>query len=306
VPDREAEAARLKLAVASPQKVVSECRGILAMPRTAHNTPEGAFWRLCYHPSTLAELCILREDLLMKCDTEARILLRAILLGILHGPRYKGSPGYLSNQMPRTYATKPEPAVTFWRKFKLKPVRISLAELVERRANLVLRAIPGKVGAKCSELTADTFPRSWEHKRVNKFGCVITSPPYAGMRTYSTDQWLRRWFLGGPPYPDYDQKNQVGRLQGDGYIAELATVWKQVAEVCMPRARLVVRFGAMASSPEDPRETLLASLRDSACWRVLTVMDAGAPPRARRQATQFALGDSKAKNEIDLHAVLEV
>jgi hypothetical protein len=38
---------------------------------------------------------------------------------------------------------------------------------------------------------------------------IVTSPPYYGMRTYLPDQWIRNWFLGGPPEVDYSIKGQL-------------------------------------------------------------------------------------------------
>ena len=30
---------------------------------------------------------------------------------------------------------------------------------------------------------------------------VVTSPPYLDVTNFEEDQWLRLWFLGGPPFP---------------------------------------------------------------------------------------------------------
>src|SRR5437867_1148839 len=98
---------------------------LLAKKRQPQDVPHSNFWSRCYHPSTLEEICKIREELLENCTTEERIALRAIMLGILHGPRQKVLPSYLSNQMPRTYATKPNPAITYWSKHKLYPKRIN-------------------------------------------------------------------------------------------------------------------------------------------------------------------------------------
>jgi hypothetical protein len=46
-------------------------------------------------------------------------------------------------------------------------------------------------------------------RRRRRFGQLITSPPYYGMRTYVADEWLHNWFVGGPTkVPD----NPAGQL----------------------------------------------------------------------------------------------
>jgi hypothetical protein len=77
------------------------------------DVPEGEFWRWCYESETLREIVTLRAGL-MGLNTPTAAMLRAVVLGILHGPRNKRLPSYLSNQMPRTYASKPAYAVKFW------------------------------------------------------------------------------------------------------------------------------------------------------------------------------------------------
>jgi SAM-dependent methyltransferase len=297
---------RAKLASASSKEVIDECRQLLMKKKKPKQVPDGEFWRLCFHTDTLQQLCVLREGLLELPRGQVRTLLRSIILGILHGPRYKGPPGYLSNQMPRTYSTKPGPAVKFWKKRRLKPPEVDVLDVVERRARFVLEETPPRTEGQVllgDSRRLDTILNG--HAEMG-FDYVITSPPYPGMRTYGADQWLRRWFLGGRPHPDYNQDGHLGGHEGSSYADELAKVWKQVAAVCRQGARLVVRYGAMASSPEEPRETLLESLsRSGASWRVLTIVDAGTPSRARRQATQFTSEPARPRSEIDLHAVLE-
>src|SRR5258708_3505013 len=108
--------AAAKLVSISPSKIVSLAEEILLRPATEIDIPVGDFWSLCYHPSTLIEICILRNYFLSERQTRADLVLRALILGLMHGPRMKGDPSYLSNQMPRTYATKPDAAIDFWEK----------------------------------------------------------------------------------------------------------------------------------------------------------------------------------------------
>jgi DNA methylase len=185
----------------SARQVVSTAQYILNRFPDAQEVPRGAFWRKAYNPTTLRQLCRLREGLIESCDTEARLVLRAILLGALHGPMNKsGSSSYLSNQCPRTFAPKPRYALGFWAARDLRPPRIDVLDVVCVRAKRFLNEQPSgitgilRIGdARAGDVYADLPPIS----------CVVTSPPYYGMRTYRQDQWLRNWFLGGPSTVDY-------------------------------------------------------------------------------------------------------
>lgn len=68
--------------------------------------------------------------------------------GVLHGPRNKNLSSYLSNQMPRTYPSKPAYAVKFWKKRDMRPTRIPVLEVIERRAKRLLDAAPLACGGR--------------------------------------------------------------------------------------------------------------------------------------------------------------
>ena len=48
--------------------------------------PQGDFWDLAFNYNTLQDICRIRESLLKNCASDARIALRAIMMGALHGP----------------------------------------------------------------------------------------------------------------------------------------------------------------------------------------------------------------------------
>ncbi|MCQ4081966.1 site-specific DNA-methyltransferase [Streptomyces sp. RB6PN25] len=291
--------AQAKLIQATPGAVVRLARQILdGGPRG--EAPEGEFWQWCFERETLRELVTLREALL-EMTTPTAAMLRAVLLGILHGPRNKNLPSYLSNQMPRTYASKPAYAVKFWAKRDMKPVRIPALEVIERRANRLLDASPlahgGKVYLGDSVETLDALRQ--------RFDLVVTSPPYYGMRTYVADQWLRSWFLGGPAEVPYGTHGQIARQPNqEAFIQALAEVWAAAARRCNQGARLAIRFGALPSARTAPEKMLLASVKEAkAGWVVKEVRQAGIPPKRTRQAEQFGKAGS-AIDEIDLIAEL--
>ena len=293
--------ARTKLVHVTPDEIIAEAERILVGPEP-EDVPEGPFWRLAFHPRTLADLCRLREALLRACDSPARVALRGLILGILHGPRTKRAPSYLSNQMPRTYATKPEPAVRFWTRRGMAPPEVDVLNVIARRARYSFAALPPPVPGEIR--LADSREPGAIPAVEGGYRWVITSPPYFGMRSYQPDQWLRLWFLGGEPTVRYIHAGQVSHLQRE-YQRDLAAVWRNVADRCRPGARLIVRFGCLPTLPCDPHQVLEETLALSAApWHIVAVTGAGVPPRHRRQAAQFEQ-TRPAIEEIDLVAVLE-
>lgn len=292
--------AEAKLSNSTAEDVISECEKQLSAATTPAHVPDGEFWGLCYHPTTLEQLSRLRAALLSQRG-DAAILLKAIILGILHGPLTKRQPTYLSNQMPRTYATKPEAATRYWRSRELAPPPVDVLDAVIRRTTFVLaNSLPpgqGTVYRGDSRQVTPTLRR--------RFSWVVTSPPYRGMRSYLPDQWLRAWFLGGPSTVEYaNPPGQIGCGTRAQFMSELAEVWGAAATRCLPGARLAVRFGALPSMAEDPAELLIESLHEAdSSWAVQAVEPAGRPSRASRQAHQFAEA-GRYVEEIDVHATL--
>ena len=225
------------------------------------------------------------------------------MLGILHGPKRKGPPSYLSNQMPRTYATKPQAAIRFWEKRKEITPEISVIDVVSRRSFLSFAEIPPKISGKV--VLGDS--RYINSQMVGgPFQWVITSPPYYGMDTYWPDQWLRNWFLGGPDIVTYQSEGQLSHGGESRFIEDLACVWRQVAHVCSRGARLIIRFGALPSLARNPAILLKRSLREANCgWKVITIKSAGSASQGNRQSEQFRRNIALSINEIDLYAMLE-
>jgi len=293
--------ARAKLAKASLASVIELAQALLS--ETAGEVPQGEFWRWCFHPETLQEIVTLRHKLLCIKDTPASELLRALILGVLHGPRNVGEPSYLSNQMPRTYASKPDYAVKFWQVRELRPVRVNTLTVIRRKAERVLSELPPKVAGRVILGDAAT---TMERMR-SKFDLIVTSPPYYGMRTYISDQWLRAWFVGGPPRVPY-AAGTVGQItlqpSQAAFTSALATSWRAVARRSHMGAKLAIRFGTIPSSKTDPEKMILASLRESAAgWAVRDVCPVRPPAKKNRQASQFGRAGT-AVSEVDVTAEL--
>lgn len=288
-----------KVAEATVEEVLAELDACLASQ--PGSVPEGEFWQWGYAASTLADICVLREALAVR-DNPAATVLRAIVLGVLHGPLRVGPATYLSNQMPRTYATKPSGAVRFWQKRNQPAPEVDVRDVVERRVRFVLADVPGRGDGQVHLGDAGAVLAGID----DEFEWVVTSPPYYGMRTYVPDQWLRQWFVGGPPTVTYADPDQLSHSGIDEFTADLARVWDAVAERLAPGGRLVVRFGAVPSSGRTDSEGILRTALSTgqAKWEILRVVEAGEPPSSSRQANQMRTPGDYIR-EIDLVAVLD-
>lgn len=291
--------AQAKLAQVTSGAVVRLARQILSSGAQGE-MPKGEFWQLCYEGETLREIVTLRASLI-ELNTPTAAVLRAILLGILHGPRNKQLPSYLSNQMPRTYASKPAYAVKFWKARGMEPTRIPALDVIARRADRILKSAPLAQGGRVYLGDSTEILRGLSQK----FDLVVTSPPYYGMRTYVSDQWLRSWFLGGLPEVPYGSSGQIARQPNqEAFIQALANVWAATARRCRRGARLAIRFGALPSARTDPEQLTLSSIRQAdAGWSVKEVRPAGTSPKHARQAEQFGQAGS-AVDEVDVIAEL--
>lgn len=292
--------AAAKLATTTAARVITAARNILTTRSDPSTVPRGTFWAWAYHPSTLSSICQLRDALLRDCSSDTRIVLRAVMLGALHGPLTKQTPSHLSNQSPRTFAPKPAYAVRFWRERRMRPPRVDVLEVVRVRTERFLRAVPGHV---------DGIIRHGDSRLSGSFsdvpiGLVVTSPPYYGMRTYVPDQWLRAWFLGGPSEVCYRPADEdVRHSSPSDFVLDLRRVWQRLAERATSDAHMVVRFGGINDRKADHVELLKDSLRDSG-WRLRTAVPAGDAESGRRQARQFFRQRDKPKAEYDFYAVV--
>lgn len=293
-----------KVSDVSAEGVIDLANVLLNNSPAPADIPTGEFWRMCYHPATLRSICVLRERLLQRCFTQEEIVLRALILGILHGPRYKSQPTYLSNQMPRTYATKPTAAVRYWSRLSTtKPPNVDVHDAIARRARYSLSAMAPPVEGEVYYGDARNT-----HKLVplnRRFNWVITSPPYFGMQSYRPDQWLRNWFLGGSDTVEYGSEGQLSH-HSKLFTSSLSSVWNSVAKRCESGARLIVRYGNLPSRPLDAVSVICESLESSEVnWRILRKKDAGSASSGRRQSDQFGKVNGSAATEIDVYAKLE-
>jgi hypothetical protein len=275
-----------KLPKVKAENVIDVARRILNRHGKVHDLPGGEFWQWAYYPDTLLDLCRLRESFLRKCDTDEKKVLRAVLMGALHGTLTKGPPSYCSNQCTRTFAPKPAYAVRFWKSRGMQPPKVDVLAVLERRANRLLAEQPRRGRGW---ITRGDIRQPSVLSNAPKFSYVVTSPPYYGMRTYIPDQWLRYWFVGGPPQVVYGHPQaELHHHSADEFTDQLAQVWSNLKAVCKPDARMVIRFGGIQDRKRDPMELLRVSLCEGG-WRAVTARRAGDAHDGKRQASQFGV-----------------
>ena len=296
--------ARAKLAAISISEAIGLARGILEAESQVV-PPNGAFWERAFHPATLTEICRLREGLINAEESNAVVVLRATILGILHGPQSKvGS--YLSNQMQRTFAPKPDYAVRFWRERGLEPSRVDVIKAIERKLQRIAagKYVTSKVGWRDVHL-GDASRSGCYGVVPSGVDTVITSPPYYGMRTYVADQWLRYWFIGGPAHVEYAIADDLSSSSKAEFCEGLGKTWANLVECGSDGMRMFIRFGSIPSRLVDARQLLLQSLEASGSrWKIVSIRNAGNAGAGKRQVEQMR-GSTKAVDELDIHARLE-
>ena len=295
--------ARAKLASSTCDNVIALAEKLVA--RSPKDIPDSPFFRQAFSKKTLTQICSIREGLLAEKETSAdSAILRAAALGCLHGPlpTGDGTPSYFSNQMPRTFASKPDYSVKYWRDRDMSPPIVSVVNVLTKKLKRI------------TDLNAESPSRfqnvkCLDARKATSFGRIrgpivtITSPPYYGMRTYVQDQWLRMWFLGGEEEVDYENQNQLSHSGHEHFIKDLAKVWTNIGKRAQDEAHLYVRFGSIPSVKSDPRTLLKASLEEAGFWKVVSVRNAQTSHSGKRQADYMGRVSDPAL-EFDFHAVL--
>lgn len=296
--------AQAKLASAELKNVTALAAKLVA--RTPKDVPESPFFQRAFTHKTLLQICSLREGLLdEKRVTDESAILRAAALGCLHGPlpERNGSPSYFSNQMPRTFSTKPDYSLRYWSNRDLFPPNASVVDVLEKKLNRI------------TDLSADSPSpiqnvKCLDARKAPSFGAtkgpivVVTSPPYYGMRTYVQDQWLRMWFLGGDEEVNYENDNQLSHSGHDRFIKDLAKVWGSIRKHVHNEAHLYIRFGSIPSAKSDARKILKSSLEEAGHWKLVSIRNAQTSHVGKRQADYMG-SKSDPSAEFDFHAVID-
>ena len=256
-----------------------------------------AFFQRAYSTRTLAQLLYLRESLAWS-RTRTDAMIAALVLGALHGDTEK-SPSYLSAQMPRTISTKPAYSIRFWEERDLHPPNRDVFALLRRQAAFRYVSQPPDRRAEVELSDFRNLPRlsAVTKKSVS---CVVTSPPYLDVTNFEEDQWLRLWFLGGPPHPTTGRvSNDDRHTNATSYWRMVADFWRLVGYVLQPDGHVVIRMAGKRLSEHDVVQGLLGCSVLSG--REVKLVSQETSTIRRRQTDAFRPGSTGVRFEVDAH-----
>ncbi len=257
------------------------------------------FFHHAYSQATLAQLLFLRGRLnWRKSDTDA--MLAALVLGRLHGETRK-SRNYLSNQMPRTISPKPDYSIRYWETHgDVAPERDVYAFLRDQTVFRYRSGAPEPRG-DCHRADVRDLP-TLGLPDAGRVRCVVTSPPYFDVTRFEEDQWLRLWFLGGPPHPTYGKISRDDRHGNPKhYWAFLSDAWAALAALLADAGHVVFRIGGTGMSAEELVEGLTHAART--CGRSVDLQGWWRTDTSGKQTHAFRPGAHGCRFEVDCHFV---
>jgi len=263
--------------------------------RDAQQSPE--FFQYAYSADTLSQLLYLRESLEWR-TSRVDNMLAALVLGSLHGES-RASPNYFSNQMPRTISTKPAYSVRFWQRHAMQAPARDVFEILRGRAAYRYESPIPRQASLVLHTDMRNLPR--ELKRWTRpIRCVITSPPYLNVTNFEEDQWLRLWFLGGPPHPTRGRVSRDDRYERpDQYWSFVADLWRSLGAVLAADAHVVIRIGSRSMAPKKLKQVLSATSQLSK--RKVHLISARVSQMRNRQTDVFNPGSTGCSYELDCH-----
>ena len=287
-----------------PPKILSVKRRITALERdfrwrsweqARRLSPD--FFHYAYRPMTLRQLLYLRDVLAWR-TSKTDCMIAALVLGALHGESHKSS-SYLSNQMPRTISTKPRYSIRFWEERGLVAPDRDVFQLLTARSEFRYESDPVDGIATIFHSDMRDLPRLIRDKGF-QIRCAITSPPYLNVTSFEEDQWLRLWFLGGPPHPTRNRVSRDDRHERpDAYWKMIADMWRALGYCLSERAHVVLRIGATQLSPDQIVTSLVAS--SVFAGRKVELKSSATSKIKGRQTDVFRPGSRGCTVEVDCH-----
>jgi hypothetical protein len=199
--------------------------------------------------------------------------------------------------MPHTISTKPAYSLRFWRTHRFRPPKRNVFDLLEAQAGYRYETPPPKGDSIVFQSDMRELPRM-SGSFPGQIRCVITSPPYFNVTAYEEDQWLRLWFLGGPPHPTYRKVSRDDRHEGrESYWTLIVDMWRVLGAVLGPRATVVIRIGAVGIGPKLLVSGLEGAAR--AAQRKVRMVSHTTSEIRRRQTEAFRPGARGCKLEVD-------
>jgi len=260
------------------------------------NLPQ--FFGYAYSPKTLRQILYLRSQLRWK-TSDVDCFVAALTLGSLHGGT-SASAMYLSNQMPRTISTKPEYSIKFWKDRGLYPPPARDAfDVLRRQVAYRYESAPPANRANVWHMDMRELPR-FKRTLPGRIACVITSPPYFNVTSFEEDQWLRLWFLGGPPHPTYRKISKDDRHESPtAYWRFITDIWRTLGLILSPKADVVVRLGGKGFNPDRLTDALTGC--SAVTSRRVRLVSHEVSKFKKKQTGAFRPGSKGCSFEVDCH-----
>lgn len=259
------------------------------------------FFLRAYAPGTFRQVLHLRAKL--NPDATGRVgdidaMVAALVLEVLHGESHK-TPSCLSNRMPRTISTKPGYSVRYWDERDLDPPDRDAFAILRGRVSFRYRSVPPEGRARVWQTDMRGLPEVGADIRGH-VRLVVTSPPYLNVTNFEEDQWLRLWFLGGPPEPTRKRISPDDRYYSEGaYWPLLKDFFATVANVAAEDAHVVVRIGGKGLTPARLAEGLEESAESVTDRTIRPIGPYQVSKIQGRQTNQFRPGSKGCLVEVD-------
>lgn len=143
--------------------------------------------KIFYSKYTLKQILKVRDLIQEIEDEDLSNFLKALMLGILHGP----SSIHLSIKCSHSFSMSPGYVKKYIKENHLRKPKRDVLKCLKLKAGRVFR--DGVPAVKGCAFMKDARSLPIEDETID---FVITSPPYFNMQTYAWDNWLRLWFLG--------------------------------------------------------------------------------------------------------------
>lgn len=253
------------------------------------------FFHACFARKTLQQLIYLRHTLNWR-NHRTDTMIAALVLGSLHG-EMKNSSSYLSNQMPRTISTKPAYSLRFWEKHNLYAPKRDVFDLLRSRAAFRYESSPFRGEAQIHHCDMRMLPFT-KNSTSSPIRCVVTSPPYLDTTNFEEDQWLRLWFLGGPPHPSSGRLSRDDRhVDAAKYWRFIGDMWRVLGHVVGAKGYVVIRIGSSRVSPDDAA----AGIVNTSIFanRKIELIEMEMSEIGKRQTDAFHPGTKGCRAEVD-------
>ena len=205
--------------------------------------------------------------------------------------------------MPRTISTKPDYSVRFWEEHGYVAPERDVFNLIRRAVSYRYESNPPQSNACVFNADMRDLPRLLKDSGP-AIRCAITSPPYLDVTSFEEDQWLRLWFLGGPPHPTYRKISRDDRYEDvASYWGLIADLWRVLGCVLQTKAHVVVRIGGKGIAPEQLVNGLVATSAFSKRKAKLAFHEVS--NIKRRQTDSFRPGSKGCSFEVDCHFQLQ-